>query len=241
MTARWTGPRPAPPRPASLDAAYAALVDTVAAEPAPAGWKLGGTNWASRAAFGVDHLWFGPLAAAEILETPARAPALPLAELKGEVEIALRLAAEGDGPAWDAWRVALETPSSLAPDLAVAGVATLVADRCAAGSLLLGPPAPPEALTALEAGAAPGRFALEIEGDEAAVGTLEDLTDRPTACLAAFLAEARARGFHPRPGDWVATGGVTPCVALPEGARVRVLCDGRAALDFVATRESADG
>ena len=240
MTDIRVGPRPAPPRPASLDAAYAALAKALASEPPPAGWKLGGTNWASRAAFGMDRLWFGPLAAHEVLSTPTRAPGLPLAELKGEAEIALRIAPEGAATPWDAWRVALETPSSLVPDMAAAGVATLVADRCSAGSLLLGPPEPAGALVALENGAAGSRFAIEIDGREAAVGALSDLTDAPSACLAAFLAEARSRGFHPRPGDWVATGGITPCIDLPEGARARVLLGDEPRLDIRVSRTAAD-
>ena len=81
---------------------------------------------------------------------------------------------------------------------------------------------------------------IEVDGVIAASGGAADLTAAPEACFADFLAEARAHGFTPHPGDWVATGGATPCAPIADGARVRVLCDGSPALDFQADRSGGD-
>ncbi|SEA65164.1 hypothetical protein [Rubrimonas cliftonensis] len=223
--------------PRSLAEAYAAMAAQAAATPGSwTAWKLGGTNAASRAAFGVATPYFGALHRDEVLDRPAAAPGFALFELRGEVEPAVRIAPSGEG--FDACCVALEMPSSPVADLPSVGVAALVADRCAAGALLLGPASPPAAMAALEA----GRLTLEIDGAAAGEGGLDALVASPAACLADFLALARGLGFAPRPGDWVALGGVTPCLDLPEGARVRVLLDDAAQLDFtVSAGPRADG
>jgi 2-keto-4-pentenoate hydratase len=217
-------------RPPSLEAAYAAQAALQRAEPERwGGWKLGGTNAGSRAAFGVGRPYYGALDRAEILENPTHAPGFPLAELKGEAEIALRLAPGLDGA--DAWCVALEMPSSPLEGLPEIGVAALVADRCAAGALVLGPvregPPPSD-----------GRIAQEIDGQRLSEGRIADLSASPAELLADFLTLARSHGQPLAAGQWVATGGVTACLPYAPGSRVRVLLDGEPALDLLIAAEA---
>ena len=212
--------------PASLEAAYGALAARQAAEPGLwGGWKLGGTNHASRAAFGVDRLYYGALARGEILQPApgATVPGFPLIERKGEVEIALRVGAAGTG--FDAWCVALEMPASALTGLPGLGVVALVADRCAAGALLLGP---------LETGPLPGagaRFAQRVNGEMRADSGFDALTGMPDTLLADFLAMAAEHGAPVAPGHWVASGGITPCLGYAAGDRVEILLDDRVVID----------
>lgn len=215
--------------PGSLESAYAAIRRLTARSPADwRGWKLGGSNHATQVAFGVEDPYFGPLHRSEILRTPRRAPGLPLCELKGEVEIALRIGP--DGRRHDAWAVALEMPASAVANLPRAGVAALVADRCGAGALVLGP---------IHQGALPDcgavRFGLYRGATCLSEAGIEALIDAPERLLAGFVDAARALGFAPRPGDWVATGGITACCGFTEGERILVRADDDPVLDLVVS------
>lgn len=221
--------------PATLDAAYAAMRSDLASEPGRwGGWKLGGSNHASRAAFGVSQPYFGALDRKEILHQPDHAPGFALCEMKGEVEIALRIAPDGRG--YDAWCVALEMPACPINNLMDLGVRALVADRCAAGALLLGPIQSPP-LSDL----ATARFALLADGVELSAADITALIAPPEVLLVEFLALLARHGIPPRSGDWVATGGITACCTFTSGARVQVQMDGSDVLNFVASFEAADG
>ena len=220
--------------PASLPAAYAGMAVEIGHEPDRwDAWKLGGTNFGSQAAFNVTRGYFGAIDRTEILREPVLAPGFPLFEIKGEVEVALRIAADGQG--FDAWCVCLEMPSSPIINLMEVGVSALVADRCAAGALLLGAEKPVSSLNETQS----ARFTLEIDGAAASVGTLADLVASPAACLEDFLALAAETGFKPKAGDWVATGGITKCIAFKPGAHVRVLFNEDIVLDFTASLTGA--
>ncbi len=211
--------------PVSLEAAYAALAVFQSENPGHwGGWKLGGSNHASRAAFRVDRPYYGAVAQDEILVQPDVAPGRPLAELKGEVEVALRLDASCTG--YDAWCMALEMPASALMDLVGLGVVALVADRCAAGALVLGP---------LQTGPVPGaeaRFGQRINGTPRGDHGYETLVGDPPAILTEFLAMARGHGAPLAPGQWVATGGIGPCLGYAPGDRVEVMLDGQVLIDI---------
>lgn len=211
----------------TLDAAYLSLADAQNAEPARwKGWKLGGTNHASRRAFGVEQCYYGAIEDREILAQPAIAPGFALAELKGEVEVALRLDATLRG--FDAWCVALEMPSSPILNLVELGVIALVSDRCAAGALVLGPtmPMPMPDLTKM-------RFAQRVNGILCAEADMSALVAGPDVLLADFMDLAQAHAAPVQPGHWVATGGITPCLSYVEGDRVQILMDEAVVLDLV--------
>lgn len=219
--------------PATLDAAYAAQRDTLNTGPARwGGWKLGGSNHASRAAFGVNSLYYGALEGTEILHQPQTAPGFALCEMKGEVEIALRLTAGG----YDGWCVALEMPACPLDNLLALGVRALVADRCAAGALLLGP---------VQDGPLPDlthrRFSLQADGVTLSEAGPDALIAAPDTLLAEFRALAATHAITPRPGDWVATGGITACCAFAPGSQVQVRLDQTLLLDFQASFGPAHG
>jgi len=213
----------------SLEHAYAALLEVVQNSPGEwAGWKLGGSNYATCAAFGVNQPYFGPLHHTEILHQPAMAPDFAICELKGEVEIALRIDSACSG--YDAWAVCLEMPASAVENLPEAGVETLVADRCGAGALVLGPviqgPLPNLSTT---------RFGLHANRRCLSEAGLDSLTAHPAILCDTFLKLSKGLGFTPGPGDWVATGGITGCCALEEGTRAAVFLDDRAFLEFTVS------
>ena len=62
----------------------------------------------------------------------------------------------------------------------------------------------------------------------------EALVADPVQLLADFLALAARHGDDPRPGQWVATGGITPCRDFAAGARVTVRMGDREMIDFRA-------
>lgn len=192
-----------------------------------AGWKLGGTTEFTRRLFAVDDVYFGALHESEVVTAGAEnaaVPPHPLAELKGEVEIALRIAQ--DTSSFDAWCIALEMPSSPITNLVEVGVTALVADRCAAGCLVLGSPR-----SLAELGGDPD-FPILVEqaGSIVCEGHTKNLLLPPRAAANRFLELAKSHGFTPSPGQWVSTGGLTPCVPLEPGRRVEVHADGLLAL-----------
>lgn len=216
--------------PANLEAAYDGILKVIEKNDcAWKGWKLGGSNHATQAAFNVSEIYFGPLHETEIMQGSGAAPGLDLCQLQGEVEISLRIAPDGVG--YDAWCVSLEMPASALENLPAAGVSALVADRCGAGALLLGP---------VHDGPLPdlrdARFAL-CKGDERlSEAGLDALIGKPDAILADFLDLARGLGFSPAPGDWVATGGITACCAFSEGDDVSILMNDELVFEFQASR-----
>ncbi len=195
-----------------------------------AGWKLGGTTALTRHLFGVDKLYFGALMAPEVLHQPATAPGFALCELKGEIEVAVRIAggaASGSAESvFDAWCVAFEMPASPVANVVECGASTLVADRCGAGCLVLGPE---RALSTLPRDA---DVALQENGQQVAEGALSALLDAPLACAAEFLKSARTFGFRPAPGQWIATGGLSLCVDVQKGADLHILFGGEVEFGF---------
>jgi 2-keto-4-pentenoate hydratase len=213
--------------PQSLDAAYAQVNRQVQENPQRwRAWKLGGTNHGSRRTFNVTALYYGAIEAEESLTCPARAPGYPMIECKGEVEYALRISADRQG--YDAWCVALEMPSTPITNVQDLGVSALVADRCAAGALILGSVhrAP---LPVLDG----SKLELDQDGIRLDCAGVENLTDHPEQILTDFLALASEHGLAPSPGDWVATGGVTACCPLSPGGHVVIRRDGQEELSFI--------
>ena len=200
---------------AAYDAVRAGMAEPVAA------WKLGGTNAATRTAFGIDHLYFGPLFAAEILPHGGTLRA-PMLQCQVEIEIALRIGQTGP----DAWCFAAELPVSALRDPARAGIAALVADRCGAGALVLGPE------YAIAPGDWPGEITLCIDGRPAARGNASVLLSDPAIIARDFIARAGNLGFAPEPGQWIATGGLTPCIPIPRRGQISITIDGKPEFTF---------
>ena len=189
-----------------LEGAYGAVLSLTQNSPERIGaWKLGGTTPLTQQIFNVSDLYFGPIYETEVFEAGSTLT-LPLTECKVELEIACRIGEDGI----DAWTICAEMPSSGIKDLPDRGVTALVADRCAAGALILGPPHPVNTI-----GDAPkSGVDLVSNGAVLTTGGTDGLTDAPLNIANAFLTKARDLGFEPRRGQWIATGGMTPCVEV---------------------------
>lgn len=225
-------PLPLNPRalPDGLEGAYRySALRTTANRELWGGWKLGGTNRASRQAFGVEHLYYGAIRKDEILQNARYGPGFHLCELQGEVELALRIA--GDGETFDAWAVALEMPAAGITGLPQAGVAALVSDRCAAGALLLGP----TQTGPLPEGAS--QVAQRIDGQKCAETSVSSLCAAPQEIFHDFITLARKHGAPIAPGHWVATGGITPCLSYDIGQQVVVTLDDVVVIDCIIGTE----
>jgi len=181
-------------------------------------WKLGGTTAFTRALFQVDNVYMGPLLEGELSTVSTSVLQLPdLPVLAGEAEIALRLRDAGANmpyavkldpiDAFDAWAVGVEFPYSVFSDLPDAGIGALLADRCAAGSLVLG--------NEYE-GIPPGEFCISIilDNGRIAEGNQDALLMSPVEAALEFRHIALEAGFELKPGQWVTTGGVTKCLPL---------------------------
>lgn len=190
-----------------LSGAYGGVLQLTKASPFSIGaWKLGGTTPLTQKIFNVSETYFGPIYTHEVFEAGATL-VLPLSECKIELEIACRVGRDDI----DAWCVCAEMPSSGIRDLPGKGVTALVADRCAAGALVLG-----EACPIDDIGAAPtAGVDLIFEGQVLTNGGTDGLVDTPLNIARGFLTLAKDHGFSPQPGQWIAAGGMTPCVEVP--------------------------
>ncbi len=210
-----------------LSPAYGAVRNVVSSSGKRiAAWKLGGTTHSTQALFNVDQLYFGPLYSQELYGHGDRVD-LTLAESKVEIELAARISPSCDGA--DAWCLCAELPSSPIADMPSAGASALVSDRCAAGALVLGPQTNTSYANGL---ASADALELRVNGTPMATGGLSALTALPHAIVRDFLQLAPTHGFYPQPGQWIATGGLTPCVEVPRDAHIDVLANNKQALSF---------
>jgi 2-keto-4-pentenoate hydratase len=214
--------------PAELPPTVAAAYDMAAATlgllgAQPAGWKLGATTAGTRRAFATDEVYYGALLPCEIWDsTQPGAPPAPRV-LRGEAEIAFRIALDipfadseaalrsPDTDIFDAWAPAIEAPYSCIDNIAEAGLRALLMDRCAAGALYLGEPRPDVHDPALEQ-------MLEIFADNVCLAqgaAHTSLLMSPIDAARCFLQIAAVQGVSVHRGQWISTGGITPCVMLP--------------------------
>lgn len=193
----------------------------------PAAWKLGGTNTATRAIFDVDAPYFGPLRAQEVFESDAvlnkadypspllAEPEIAIAFGRDFPPAAVKRPLEEIADAIDWVAPAIELPATVLSDPSKAGVNWLVADRCAAGALVIGTRLSPAELGALER----ADIAVAIDGAPApsrqnglvggVLGTLQDM-------LAVFTDHDIAL---PK-GVVIATGGLAPAINVHDAQKI---------------------
>ncbi len=189
-----------------LTKAYAGVKALTEASPHNiAAWKLGGTTPLTQDIFKVSDLYFGPIYSHETF-CSGMTVSLPLTECKVELEIAVRHGSSGP----DAWAVCAEMPSSGIRDLPGKGVTALVADRCAAGALIIGPTQP---INSIDDAPKTG-VNLISDGQVITSGGTDGLTDTPLSIAHRFCDIAHREGFAPKAGQWIATGGMSPCVQV---------------------------
>jgi len=211
--------------PADPDAAYALAAETVRqAGKSVAAWKLGATTAGTRATFATETIYFGALHRDEVWvagESPAH---MPPPVFRAEAEIAFRLAIDiaaadavhlaANTPSavlFDAWTPALEAPYSCIINIPEAGLTALLSDRCAAGALFLGTPRHDVRDSAID-----GEIAILIDGAVAAVATApKALLMSPIEAARGFIIEAGRQDVALARGQWISTGGITPCIDLP--------------------------
>jgi len=222
--------------PSSLAAAYAVAAATLRSlGTEPAGWKLGATTPAARRTFATDEIYFGALLADEIWDsTLAAEPPVPPV-LRGEGEIALRLAADircdeseaalksSATELFDAWAPAIEAPYSCVREIEELGLRALLMDRCAAGALYLGEPR-----SNLDDPAMNQAIEIGVDGSSVAQGAAQaSLLMTPGEAARRFLRVAAKHGVSVRRGQWISTGGITPCVTLPLGKPIQLTLGGK--------------
>jgi len=211
--------------PADVGAAYALAGQTVAQAGRPvAAWKLGATTAGTRATFKTDTIYFGALFAEELWVAGTSPALVPPPVFRAEAEIAFRLALDiapeeaehraAHAPSdvlFDVWTPALEAPYSCIVNIPEAGLAALLSDRCAAGALFLGPPR-----TDVRDAAIDSEITILIGGAVAASATApKALLMSPIEAARGFIAEAGRQGVVLARGQWISTGGITPCIDLP--------------------------
>jgi 2-keto-4-pentenoate hydratase len=201
-----------------------------------AGWKLGATTAATRAAFSTDEIYFGPILDCEIWFRGASGALPNPVQFRGEAEIAFRLASDFEPSAkelakedpstlFDAWAPALESPSSVVENLPEAGLTALLMDRCAAGGLFLG-----VARHDLYDPAIGGTLEILLDENVVAAGRAANLILPPLEAARKAVDLIREQGFSLRRGQWISTGGVTPCVELRRERTVSLRLGGEEAL-----------
>ena len=211
--------------PADTSAAYALARQTVALAGRPvAAWKLGATTPGTRATFQTETIYFGAIHQEEVWvagESPAH---LPPPVFRAEAEIAFRIACDvtpgkaafvaANTPCaalFDAWAPALEAPYSCIVNIPEAGLVALLSDRCAAGALFLGPARANVLDPSIDS-----EIAILIGGDVvASAKASEALLMSPIEAARDFIAEAGRQGIALTRGQWISTGGITPCIDLP--------------------------
>jgi 2-keto-4-pentenoate hydratase len=228
--------------PASIVAAYDLAAATLGLLGVPvAAWKLGATTAGTRRAFATDEIYFGGLLADEVWSAGASGlpPAPPL--FRGEAEIAIRLAVDiavedsaaalacGGEALFDAWTPALEAPYSCVENIPEAGLRGLLLDRCSAGGLYLGTPRPD--IHAADIGQT---IQILVDGVSLGCGSAGTaLLMPPLEAALGFLAVAAAQGVSVRRGQWISTGGITPCVPLPFDRPIRLEFGGQTVFELV--------
>jgi 2-keto-4-pentenoate hydratase len=234
--------------PSSVGAAYdvaAATLGLLGSE--PAGWKLGATTAATRRLFATDEVYFGALLADEIWDsTLAAEPPVPPV-LRGEAEIALRLAADirydeseaalesAATALFDAWAPAIEAPYSCVREIEELGLRALLMDRCAAGALYLGEPRSHVDDPAMEQA-----IEILVDGVTVAQGAARaSLLITPDEAARRFLRVAGEQGLSVRRGQWISTGGITACVMLPLGKPIQLALGGIPVFTFTAQTGAA--
>jgi len=195
---------------------------------APSAWKLGGSNHATRATFGVTEPYFGPLNAQEVFRSGASLtrsdyPSPLYAE--PEIVVALKerrspapslLTASDVMAAIDWVAPALELPSTVLMDPQKAGVHWLVADRCAAGALVVGDTLAPIELSVLEN----AKIDLLIDGTPLNQEQYS-LVDGVIGTLTSFLGQVQDFDLPLPGGTLIATGGLSPSVNLSNVKRLK--------------------
>lgn len=206
--------------PGELPADPAAAYALALSDPAPvAAWKIGGANPWSRAALGNEEVFFGALFKDEFFVETASVAAgglnSPLAEPEIMLEIADSDAATPEA-AFARMGLGFEFPASVLPENCKTRLTGQILDRAGAGALWIG------AVQPFDADCVERPFVSEFRHNDAApvAGSSTDITGGPLGAALEFLGLARRYGAGLAPGQWIASGGLSPAVPVAPGDRL---------------------
>ncbi len=216
--------------PTDAASAYAlALADAASV----AGWKIGGANPWSRQAFGNSENFFGALFDGEVFVETAEVAVAGLHQPLAEPEIMLEIAdpaAETPEAAFSRMGLGIEIPATVLPAACKGLLLGQISDRAGAGALWVG------AVRPFDAAPFQSPFLSEFRHNDAALieGRSNNVLGGPLGAAMEFLGLARRYGAGLAAGQWIASGGLNPAVAVQPGDRLSVAAMGlRVALKIV--------
>ncbi len=186
-----------------------------------AAWKVGGANPWSRRVFRNTNSFIGPLRPDELfLGTSSISIAhlnAPLAEPEIMLEIVPSNNTGGDVQ-FSRMAIGFEIPASVLPEALKANPNGQIVDRAGAGALWI------NGITPFDKTALQQEFSCQTwhNGTETPSGSSTNLSNGPLGAAFEFLQVAAAFGAPLLPGQWVATGGLSPAFPVATGDTLRV-------------------
>lgn len=215
------------PVPDSIHDAYRIQNDIIKLLPKLGGWKIGGSSYETQKIFNTHEIYFGPILSMSIHDLFNHEKTVYFKNNMVEAELAFRLSDNINiKTISDPWalvdRIApsLELPYSSINNIPKYGLCCLVADCCASGGLILGKSFPINEKTKHLS----QTIEVEIHQNKKLVssGSVKSMFKRPIDVIHDFINKARENNFTITPGQWVASGGLTPCKPISTDERVDV-------------------
>ncbi len=184
-------------------------------------WKIGGSNEPTRQIFKTDEIYFGSIPLEEV-NAAAHVPIVS-ASCRGEAEIAFKFNSQIETlvapmvsvdevhACIESVAACIELPLSYVEDIPAYGLNVLLADNCAAGSLVHGDFVLHEGMSF----EAEQPVTIRVKSGVLAAGVFGNLIGGPLQVLYEFINLAVEHKLPLRSGHIVATGGLTSCVKLP--------------------------
>jgi 2-keto-4-pentenoate hydratase len=195
------------------------------------GWKLGGTNSATRTIFGIDSCYWGPIFYPGLVAENRK-----LHLTSGEIEIAVKTNMRNStgilatpkniGEFIDEIALSVEFPYGVISDYQKAGISSLIADCCASGQVVLGESVPFFEPSSTE------NINLCVNGSNVLFANSGTLVDGLVSTLCFFINRSRAMGFPILSNQWIFTGGLSPLISFNFGDCVEVISTSLPDLNF---------
>ncbi|MQQ09586.1 hypothetical protein GFB49_14045 [Epibacterium sp. SM1979] len=184
-------------------------------------WKIGGANPWSRAVFNNQEVFVGPLNITEVSVDSTEVSLAGLVAPLAEPEVMLEIAdPNGHTPEARFSRMGLgiEIPASVLPETLKPELMGQICDRAGAGHLWIAAVQPFDAHRLSTTFAA--QFALN--NGEPADASSANVIGGPLGAAHEFLEIAKRHSLPVASGQWVATGGLCPAVAIKPGDQLRL-------------------
>ncbi|WP_170756222.1 hypothetical protein [Ruegeria lacuscaerulensis] len=186
-----------------------------------AAWKVGGANPWSRKVFRNKDIFIGPLHPEEL---SVKTPSIPVAHLNAplaEPEIMLELVQSnnaGGDVQFSRMSIGFEIPASVLPETLKTNLNGQIVDRAGAGALWI------TGITPFDKTILQQEFSCRTwrNGTETPCGSSTNLSKGPLGAAFEFLQVASNLGAPLLPGQWVATGGLSPAFPVRTGDTLRV-------------------